>query len=156
MLPSDRTFDILKLGVGTHNWMYVRKKSFNVSCTWYKSLLTARLKNFLMDWLLVLGLKEGLVECAIVCVKSEVILSWLVAHWCVAKLKWRYHKLVITLAFHAWDGKSPKDHEHHQGSWWCQCSDKSTNIMYGSAYYCIGYLPHFFMLVLCCKNAKYL
>ena len=25
-------------------------------------------------WLLILGLKEGLVECATVCVKSEVIL----------------------------------------------------------------------------------
>ena len=36
--------------------------------------LTARLKNFLRGWLLVLSLKEGLVECAIVCVKSEVIL----------------------------------------------------------------------------------
>ena len=46
--------------------------------------LTARLKNFLMGWLLalslkeglllVLGLKEGLVECATLCVKSEVIL----------------------------------------------------------------------------------
>ena len=38
--------------------------------------LTARLENFLMGWLLVLGLKEGLVECATVCVKSEVILRW--------------------------------------------------------------------------------
>ena len=28
-----------------------------------------------MDWLLYLGLKEGLVECATLCVKSEVILS---------------------------------------------------------------------------------
>ena len=37
--------------------------------------LSARLKNFLMGWLLVLGLKEGLVECAIVCVKSVVILN---------------------------------------------------------------------------------
>ena len=37
--------------------------------------LTARLKNFLRDWLLVLGLKEGLVECATVCVKSVVILA---------------------------------------------------------------------------------
>ena len=37
--------------------------------------LTARLKNFLMGWLLVLGLKEGLVECATLCVKSEVILT---------------------------------------------------------------------------------
>ena len=37
--------------------------------------VTTRLKNFLMGWLLVLGLKEGLVECATVCVKSEVILG---------------------------------------------------------------------------------
>ena len=36
--------------------------------------LTARLKNFLRVWLLVLGLKEGLVECATVCIKSKVIL----------------------------------------------------------------------------------
>ena len=36
--------------------------------------LTTRLKNFLMGWMLVLGLKEGLVECATVGVKSEVIL----------------------------------------------------------------------------------
>ena len=36
--------------------------------------LTTRLKNFLRGWLLVLGLKEGLLECAAVCVKSEVIL----------------------------------------------------------------------------------
>ena len=28
-----------------------------------------------MGWLLILGLKEGLVECATVCIKSEVILS---------------------------------------------------------------------------------
>ena len=36
--------------------------------------LTEWLKNFLMGWLLVLGLKEGLVEYATLCVKSEVIL----------------------------------------------------------------------------------
>ena len=36
--------------------------------------VTATLKNFLMGLLLVLGLKEGLVECATVCIKSEVIL----------------------------------------------------------------------------------
>ena len=40
--------------------------------------LTARLKNFLMGWLLVLSLNDGLVECATVCVKSEVILLYLV------------------------------------------------------------------------------
>jgi hypothetical protein len=36
--------------------------------------LSARLKNFLGGWLLVLGIKEGLVECATVCIKSVVIL----------------------------------------------------------------------------------
>ena len=41
--------------------------------------LTSRLKNFLSGWLLVLGLKEGLIKCATVCVKSEVILMYL--HW---------------------------------------------------------------------------
>ena len=38
--------------------------------------LSARLKNFLGCWLLVLGIKEGLVECATVCVKSVVILLY--------------------------------------------------------------------------------
>jgi len=37
--------------------------------------LTARINNFLVGWLLFWGLKEGLVECAIVCVKSWVILK---------------------------------------------------------------------------------
>ena len=36
--------------------------------------LTTRLKIFLMGWLLAFGIKEGLVECATECVKSEVIL----------------------------------------------------------------------------------
>ena len=36
--------------------------------------LAERLKNFFRGWLLILDLKEGLVECAPVCVKSEVIL----------------------------------------------------------------------------------
>ena len=40
--------------------------------------LTARLKTFLMGWLLVLDLKEGLVECATFCIKSEVILIYAV------------------------------------------------------------------------------
>ena len=44
--------------------------------------LSARqgLKNFLRGWLLVLDLKEGLVECATVCVKSMVILGYWVVH----------------------------------------------------------------------------
>ena len=33
--------------------------------------LAERLKNFFRGWLLILGLKEGLVECATVCVKCE-------------------------------------------------------------------------------------
>ena len=36
--------------------------------------LTARLKNFLRGWLLVLGLKEGQVKCAMVCVERGHIL----------------------------------------------------------------------------------
>ena len=37
--------------------------------------LNSSLKNFLRGWLLVLGLKECLVEWQILCVKSEVILT---------------------------------------------------------------------------------
>ena len=37
--------------------------------------LSARLENILGGWVLVLGIKEGLVECATVCVKSVVILN---------------------------------------------------------------------------------
>ena len=40
--------------------------------------LNARLENFLNGWLLVLVLKECLVECATSCVKSEVILKKMV------------------------------------------------------------------------------
>ena len=49
VLPFDRTLDILKIGVGTHNWMYVRKKNFHVSCTWYKSLSGTSVKKSLKD-----------------------------------------------------------------------------------------------------------
>ena len=50
-------------------------ENFNFKTTVFPILttftqLTARLENFLRGWLLVLGLKEGLVECATVCVKS--------------------------------------------------------------------------------------
>ena len=55
--------------------------------------LNARLENFLNGWLLVLGLKECLVEYATLCIKSEVILTcnkqkgkfesgFLLAHYC--------------------------------------------------------------------------
>ena len=37
--------------------------------------VTARLKSFLLGRLLVLGLREGLIECATVYIKSEVILK---------------------------------------------------------------------------------
>ena len=46
--------------------------------------LNARLKNFLMGWLLVLGLKECLVECATLCIKSEVILILMMVSFEVA------------------------------------------------------------------------
>ena len=63
------------------------KKFLNLAVSWVKVIknddqflttftqLTARLKNFLRGWWLALGIKEGLVECGTVCVKSEVILA---------------------------------------------------------------------------------
>ena len=55
--------------------------------------LTARLKNFFRSWLLVLSLKEGLVECATVCVKSEVILAGMAA--CLALFKLCTHATTL-------------------------------------------------------------
>ena len=51
--------------------------------------LYTRLKNFLRGWLLVLGLEEGLVECATLCVKSWVILTYKVSSvfWLKATFK---------------------------------------------------------------------
>ena len=57
--------------------------------------LSARLKNFLRGWLLVLGIKEGLVECATVCVKSVVILQSLPSRE-EPRHKWGNHKLCST------------------------------------------------------------
>ena len=42
--------------------------------------VSARHKNFSRGWLLVLGLKEVLVKCATVCVKSVVILGFAHLH----------------------------------------------------------------------------
>ena len=38
---------------------------------------TSRRMEFLMGWLLVLGLKKGLLECATACIKSEIILKYI-------------------------------------------------------------------------------
>ena len=57
--------------------------------------LSARLKNFLGGWLLVLGLKEGLVECATVCVKSVVILGTVFCYQNCSDLLWEKNVLVI-------------------------------------------------------------
>ena len=54
--------------------------NFNFKALYFPKFLktftqrTARLKNFLVEWLLVQGLKEGLVERATLYIKSEVIL----------------------------------------------------------------------------------
>ena len=50
-------------------------KSSKMRSNFWRLLLTwSQDSNFLRGWLLVLGLKECLVECATLCVKSEVIL----------------------------------------------------------------------------------
>ena len=41
---------------------------------------SSRLMYFLMGWLLVLGLKDCLVKCATVCVRSMVILLFMILH----------------------------------------------------------------------------
>ena len=67
------------------NWLW--KSAF---CNFWQLLLnwpTARLKNFLRGWLLVLSLKKGLVECAKVSIKSEVILQF----------KYEFKKILISL-----------------------------------------------------------
>ena len=75
--------------------------------------LTARLKNFLRGWLLVLSLKEGLVEFATVCIKSEVILTR------VHKYSTYYYVLCNTMA----DPIYPQllfwisENCHHQRAW---------------------------------------
>ena len=62
--------------------------------------LTAWLKTFLMDWLLVLSLKEGLVECATVCVKSEVILifTYLPANKLQSSVNWLSRQILFSLS----------------------------------------------------------
>ena len=42
-----------------------------------KSILRAFARTRAKNWLLVLGLEEGLVECATLCVKSWVILTYI-------------------------------------------------------------------------------
>ena len=55
-------------------WHFLTTSYLNKFLTTFTQL-TARIKNFLMDWLMVLGLNEGLAECATLCLKSWVILT---------------------------------------------------------------------------------
>ena len=72
-----------------HKWYSSMKNFFWKIPFWHRKLnfkvrilhifttftqVTWRFKSFLMGWLFVLGLKEGLVECVTVCVKSWIIL----------------------------------------------------------------------------------
>ena len=90
------------------------KKSLSLALSWAKILpgfqiegktdvwisQVRRVKNFLMGWLLVLGLKESLVECETVCVKSEVILiKRLYVKWIDIFLPKSENKTRINLSF---------------------------------------------------------
>ena len=70
--------------------------------------LTARLKNILRVWLLLLSLKESLVECTTVCVKSEVILIF--SNLCVYFLFQREEPLFSETQIANF--KSPNLHKH--------------------------------------------
>ena len=56
----------------TCNFIWDIKGSYLFSTRKTFAQVNSRLMEFLMEWLLALGLKEFLVECATVCVKSEV------------------------------------------------------------------------------------
>ena len=67
------------MNLGAHFLLLTFLENFNFQTTLFPKMtmfaqLSTRLKNFLRGWLLVLGIKEGLVECATVCIKSVVIL----------------------------------------------------------------------------------
>ena len=119
VLPSDRTLNILKLGVGTHNWMYVRKKSFNVSCTWYKSLYV----TFLFD---LIGIHQRTIKQQIMvsvvfvrpiwtlqvlsevkwkCIRMSLILKQKVLH--TSRAKWK-SRVVILSKFCKWVGPNKR------------------------------------------------
>ena len=57
--------------------------------------LTERLKKFLRDWLLVLGLNEGLVECATLCAKPGHFCKLDVATSRMAFLDFNLHVLQV-------------------------------------------------------------
>ena len=66
----------------------IKKLTLNVRILQYLATftqLTERLQNFLRVWLLVLGLKEGLIKCATVCVKSQDILVSMYLSWLLAE-----------------------------------------------------------------------
>ena len=75
--------------------------------------LTARLKNFLMDWLLVKtkpssrpkGLEEGLEECVTLCIKSWVILYIHYSTEC--QQKWPYSEPTHQVLFLTWCRDGP-------------------------------------------------
>ena len=50
--------------------------------------VNSRLMEFLMEWLLVLNLKEYLAECVTVCIKSEVMLLKILC----SQIKWKKKK----------------------------------------------------------------
>ena len=56
--------------------------------------LSARVKNFLGGWILVLGIKEGLLECATVCIKSVVILMFSQDYLIVSRERGKYVQLI--------------------------------------------------------------
>ena len=77
-------FSLKNIILGAHFLLLTFLENFNFQTTLFSKMTsnfwrhllnwTQDLKNFLRAWLLVLGLKEYLVACAIVCIKSEVIL----------------------------------------------------------------------------------
>jgi hypothetical protein len=85
--------------------------------------LTARLKIFLRGWLIFLGLKEGLVECATVCVKSEFILLYTVltlsysTPWEIAPKGSRVWQKMSFFSYYFYSWKCLKMHKSKKTQW---------------------------------------
>ena len=67
---SMKKFRMIRILFDIENWLWKSEL-----CTFWRLLL--KWPQDLRGWLLVLGIKKGLVECATVCVKSVVILTYL-------------------------------------------------------------------------------
>ena len=86
--------------------------------------LTARLKNFLRGWLLALGIKEGMVECATLCVRSEVMLMYIHSTEVIMPLQDSVVNEYGSISHHGhYSDNDPKKKKPSYGSHWASVAN---------------------------------